>query len=122
MDGALDMAADRQFLRDDVALHLCAFSDYDGRGVKLALDVTKNRHGPMADNLADNRKAGNDGGDCFRRLRCCGGASHLLRGSHVSILLCCIAFGFSKHAALLFLQLSCNPAVHQDTSKMNIEK
>jgi hypothetical protein len=33
MDGALDMAADRQFLRNDLALHLCPFRDHDRRGV-----------------------------------------------------------------------------------------
>jgi hypothetical protein len=32
MDGALNVAADRQFLCDDVALHLRAFRDYDSRG------------------------------------------------------------------------------------------
>ena len=48
MDGAFNVAADRQFLCDDVALHLCAFSDHDGRGAYLALDVTKNRQAPVA--------------------------------------------------------------------------
>src|SRR6516165_9799358 len=57
MDGALDVAADRQFLRADLALYLCPFGDHDGRGAYLSLDVTKNSQGPMADNLADDRKA-----------------------------------------------------------------
>ena len=57
MEGALDVAADRQFLCADLALYLCPFGDHDGRGAYLALDVTKNSQGPIADNLADDRKA-----------------------------------------------------------------
>src|SRR5215472_7877717 len=41
MDGALDVAADRQFLCAELALHLCPFGDHDGRGAYLSLDVTK---------------------------------------------------------------------------------
>ena len=52
-DGALKVAADCQFLCDDVTLHLCAFSDHDIRGAYLTLDATKNSQGPMADNLAE---------------------------------------------------------------------
>ena len=55
MEGALDVAADRQFLC--AALYLCPFGDHDGRGAYLALDVTKNSQGAIADNLADDRKA-----------------------------------------------------------------
>jgi len=57
MDGALNLAADRQFLCDDVTYHLCAFGDHDDRGAYLSPDVTKNSQSPVADNLADNRKA-----------------------------------------------------------------
>src|SRR5262245_24869160 len=37
MDGALDVAADRQFLCADLALYLCPFGDHDGRGAYLSL-------------------------------------------------------------------------------------
>jgi hypothetical protein len=60
MDSALNVAADRQFLRDDVAFHLCAFGNRDDRGAYLALDLTKYCQASVADNLADNRKAGTD--------------------------------------------------------------
>jgi len=48
MDGVFNLTADRQFLCDDVALHLCTFSNRDGRGAYLALDVAKNRQAPVA--------------------------------------------------------------------------
>ena len=46
MDGALDVAADRQFLCADLALYLCPFGDHYGRGAYLSLDVTKNSQAP----------------------------------------------------------------------------
>src|SRR5262249_57493213 len=55
-DGALKVAANCQFLCDDVTHHLCAFGDHNIRGVYLTLDATKNSQGPTADNLADYRK------------------------------------------------------------------
>ena len=66
MDGALDVAADRQFLCADLALYLCPLGDHDGRGAYLSLDVTKNSQGPIADNLADDRKARTNRGGRFR--------------------------------------------------------
>src|SRR5215470_8227499 len=69
MEGALDVAADRQFLCADLALYLCPFGDHDGRGAYLSLDVTKNSQGPMADNLADDRKARTNRGGRFRLQR-----------------------------------------------------
>src|SRR5215469_10571242 len=69
MDGALDVAADRQFLCADLALYLCPSGDHDGRGAYLSLDVTKNSQGPMADNLADDRKARTNRGGRFRLRR-----------------------------------------------------
>ena len=48
MDGVFNLTADRQFLCDDVALHLCTFSNRDGRGAYLALDVAKNRQARVA--------------------------------------------------------------------------
>ena|SRR6516225_2922227 len=46
MDGALDVAADRQFLCADLAFYLCPFSDHNGRGAYLSLDVTKDSQTP----------------------------------------------------------------------------
>jgi len=69
MDGALDVAADRQFLRADLALYLCPFGDHDGRGAYLSLDMTKNSQGPIADNLADDRKTRTNRGGRFRLQR-----------------------------------------------------
>ena len=46
MDGALDVAADSQFLCADLALYLCPFGDHYGRGAYLSLDVTKNSQAP----------------------------------------------------------------------------
>ena len=57
MEGALDVAADRQFLCADLALYVRPFGDHDGRGTYLSLDVTKNSQGDIADNLADDRNA-----------------------------------------------------------------
>ena len=57
MEGAFDVAADRQFLCAELALYLCPLGDHDGRGAYLSLDVTKNSQSPIADNLADDRKA-----------------------------------------------------------------
>jgi hypothetical protein len=79
MDGAFDVPADRQFLRNDATLHLCAFRDHNSRGAKLTLDLTENGQRPVADNLADNRKAGTDRGVLGRRRGCNGGAWSLLR-------------------------------------------
>ena len=60
-----------------------AIAYLDSRGVYFALDVTKNPQRPFANDLADNRKAGTDGGDRFwrprRRRVCNGGAFDLLR-------------------------------------------
>src|SRR6516162_8882344 len=69
MDGALDVAADRQFLCADLALYLCPFCDHDGRGAYLSLNVTKNSQGPIADNLADDRKARTNRGGRFQLQR-----------------------------------------------------
>src|SRR6516162_8477392 len=69
MDGALDVAADSQFLCADLALYLCPFGDHDGRGAYLSLDMTKNSQGPIANNLADNRKARTNRGGRFRLQR-----------------------------------------------------
>jgi len=57
MDAALNVTTDRQFVCKHVTHHLCAFSDHDDRGPQLAIDVTKNGHRAVSDNLADNRKA-----------------------------------------------------------------
>src|SRR5215831_14481541 len=102
MDGALNMAADRQFLCDDVALHLCAFGDHDGRGVQFALDVTKNRQAPVADNLAEYRKVGTDRGDFGRRRGCNGRPWHLMHRWRISIIYL-IALGSSEHVTLLLV-------------------
>src|SRR5215471_21480352 len=69
MEGAFDAAADRQFLRAELALYLCPFGDHNGRGAYLSLDVTKNSQGPIADNLADDRKARTNRGGRFRLQR-----------------------------------------------------
>jgi hypothetical protein len=69
MDRALDATADRQFLRDNIALDLRAIAYLDGRGVYFSLDVTKNGELPLADNLADNRKSRTNGGSRFCRRR-----------------------------------------------------
>src|SRR6516225_9898858 len=69
MDGALDVAADRQFLCADLALYLCPFGDHDGRGAYFSLDVTKNSQGPIAHNLADDRKARTNRGGGLRLQR-----------------------------------------------------
>src|SRR5262249_22944234 len=61
-DGALKVAANCQFLCDDVTHHLRAFGDHNIRGVYLTLDATKNSQGPTAANLADYRKARRNGG------------------------------------------------------------
>src|SRR5262249_34117935 len=66
MDGALDVAADRQLLCADLALYLCSFGDHDRRRAYLAIDVTKNSQGPIADNLADDRKARTNRGGRIR--------------------------------------------------------
>ena len=55
-DCALNVAANYQFLCDDVTHYLCAFSDHDIRGAYLTLDATKNSQTPMADNLPEDRK------------------------------------------------------------------
>jgi len=69
MDRPLDPAGDGQFLGNDIALHLRAVGDQDGRGVYLALDTTKNLDDAVSDKLADNRHAGADRRDLFHRLR-----------------------------------------------------
>src|SRR5262245_31294 len=69
MDGALDVAADRQFLCANLALYLCSFGDHDGRGAHLSLDVTKNSQCPIADNHANDRKARTNPGGRFRLQR-----------------------------------------------------
>src|SRR5262249_34077882 len=67
----------------------------------FAFHVTKNPQRPFADNLADDRKAGTDGGDRFWRRRRCrvrnGGAFDFLLQLRVSIVVCGIVFGFSEH-------------------------
>src|SRR5689334_9948736 len=67
MERTFDLAADGQFLCDDLALHLCAFGNHNCGGAQLALDPSKNSDGAVADNLAANRKAGTDRGDLWRR-------------------------------------------------------
>ena len=49
-DGALKVAANCQFLCDDVTHYLRAFGDHNIRGVYLTLDATKNSQGPMVGN------------------------------------------------------------------------
>ncbi|MGB9327733.1 MAG: hypothetical protein WCB47_17955, partial [Pseudolabrys sp.] len=72
-----------QFLRDNIALDLRAVTYLDSRGVHFSLHVTKNRQLPLANNLAENRKARTDGGGrLWRRRRrqvSNTGAFHLLR-------------------------------------------
>jgi hypothetical protein len=46
-DCALNVAANCQFLCDDVTHYLCAFSDHDIRGAYLTLDATKNSPWPI---------------------------------------------------------------------------
>ena len=48
VDGAFKVAANCQFLRDDVTLYPRAFGDHDIRGAYLTLDATKNSQTPMA--------------------------------------------------------------------------
>src|SRR5262245_2407018 len=69
MDGALDVAADRQFLCANLALYLCPFGDHYGRGPSLAFDVPKNSQSPVAVNLANDRKARTNRGGRFRLQR-----------------------------------------------------
>ena len=64
-DRTLDATSDRQFVGDNIALDLRAIAYLDGRGVDFSLHVTKNRQLPLANNLADNRKSGTDGGCRF---------------------------------------------------------
>ena len=40
MDGAFDVAADRQFFRDDVTLHLCAFGEARSARVRYPITAT----------------------------------------------------------------------------------
>jgi len=69
--------------------------------VYFALDVTKNPQRPFANDLADNRKAGTDGGDRFWRRRVgSGGTFDLLRRLRVPIVVRRIVFGFSEHVTL----------------------
>src|SRR5262249_15680672 len=101
MDRALDATAARQFLRDNIALHLGAIAYLDSRGVYFSLHVTKNPQLPLANNLTDNRKSRTDGGSRFWRRRVPNsGAFDLLRRGPVTIGVCRIAFGFCEHVAL----------------------
>src|SRR5215218_9964196 len=70
-DGALDAAADRDFLRLDTALDLCAFADHELGGAQLALDSAEDLRWTTAFDVADDRHAGADTRDgCRHRRRC----------------------------------------------------
>src|ERR1700729_1934386 len=62
MDGPLDLSTDGQILRDEVALHLCAFVYQNGQRPKLALDLAENLYCALAENFADDCHAATDSG------------------------------------------------------------
>src|SRR5262245_27794636 len=65
-DRALDAAADRDVLRDDAALDLCAIADQEIRGAQLAFDSAEDLRRTIAFDIADNRHAGADARACPR--------------------------------------------------------
>src|SRR5215472_9160977 len=67
-DGALDAAADRDVLRNDAALDLCAIADKKIRGAQLAFDSAEDLRRTIAFDVADDRHTGADARAC-RRIR-----------------------------------------------------
>src|SRR6516164_2805020 len=72
-DSAFDTAADRDVLRNNVAVHLCAVADQEIRSAQFAFDSPEHLRWTVAFNFADDRHARADArGRCrFRRLRPC---------------------------------------------------
>src|SRR5262249_4911170 len=56
-DRSLHAAADRDVLRDDAALDLCAIADQEIRGAQLAFDSAEDLHWTIAFDIADDRHA-----------------------------------------------------------------
>src|SRR6266540_1980818 len=67
-DRALDAPADRDVLRNDAALDLCAIADEKIRGAQLAFDSAKDLRRTIAFDVADDRHTGADARAC-RRIR-----------------------------------------------------
>src|SRR5262245_5962801 len=65
-DRALDAAANRDVLRDDAALDLCAIADQKIRGAQLAFESAEDLRGTITFDIADDRHAGADAGTCPR--------------------------------------------------------
>src|SRR5215831_277593 len=59
-DGALDAAADRDVLRNDAALDLCAIADEKIGGAQLAFDAAEDLRRTVAFDVADDRHSGAD--------------------------------------------------------------
>src|SRR6266567_3350398 len=59
-DGALDAAADRDVLRNDAALDLCAIADEKIGGAQLAFDAAEDLRWTAAFDVADDRHSGAD--------------------------------------------------------------
>src|SRR5262249_47745924 len=59
-DGALDAAADRDVLRNDAALDLCAVADEKIGGAQLAFDAAEDLRRTVAFDVADDRHSGAD--------------------------------------------------------------
>src|SRR5262249_18458347 len=66
MDRALDAAADRDVLRDDAALDLCAITDQKIGGAQLAFDSAEHLRWTIAFDIADDRHGGADARICPR--------------------------------------------------------
>src|SRR2546430_3057981 len=68
-DRALDAPADRDVLRNDAALDLCAIADEKIRCAQLAFDPAEDLRRTIAFDVADDRHTGADAGACRRRIR-----------------------------------------------------
>src|ERR1700722_3302158 len=102
VNGAFDHSADRQLLRDEVAIDFCAFAYQNGQRPNLALDLAQYMHCAFVNNPADHSHATTDSGNLIGwypccRLCCCRGL-RLLNGDRRFII---IVFGLSKHCTLL---------------------